>query len=599
MAQLLERGDGIPLFVEELARALSESPLSQYDAGSNDLPEPLSLPTTLRDLLMARMDQLDDAKDVLQVGAVLGRGFSARLLGAVTARPMVELQDALRRLEQAALILRRGSGTETRYEFRHALLREAANDSLLHSSRQALHRRIAQVLESDYPQFSAKQPEQLARHFSEAGMAEKAVEYWLQAGRRASEQSANPEAVSHLRQGLKQLPHLTDHDRRQRWELELLAVLGPVLIVTQGPATAEVSRVYSRALELCSGLPESPLHFAVLWGWSRISANYGIKRERAERMLSLARQLGDPGLELQAHHSLWASLFHLGQLQLCHQHIQQGLSLYAGGDYRWHAAIYGGHDPCVCAEGEAAQALWLMGHPDQAVERSHAALARAEELAHSGSIVHAMDMALLVHHYRRDPLAVKVHAQRLSDYAEAHGFPEYRAKSRIFLAWAEALLEGPELGLEPLREAIDAHRGLGTREDFQVFSTMLAELHAAVDQPEAGLAQIDQALAEGRGSGLCFWEAELHRCRGELLLQLSVSGAEDGLACFQRALGVARIQQALSLELRAVTSLADWWRKQGQARKARLLLEPVYRRFSEGLDSADLQDARRMLESLG
>jgi predicted ATPase len=536
---------------------------------------------------------------VLQVGAVLGRGFSTRLLSAVTSRPIAELQGALRRLEQAALVLRRGSGDEIRYEFRHALLREAANDSLLHSSRQALHRRVAQVLESDYPQLSAKQPEQLARHFSEAGMAEKAVEYWLQAGRRASEQSANPEAVSHLRQGLKQLPHMIDLDQRQRWELELLAVLGPALIVTQGPATAEVARVYSRALELCAGRPESSLHFAVLWGWSRISANYGIKRERAERMLALARQLGDPGLELQAHHSLWASLFHLGRLRLCHQHIQKGLSLYAEGDYRWHAAIYGGHDPRVCAEGEAAQALWLMGHPDRAVARSHAALAWAEELAHSGSIVHAMDMALLVQHYRRDPRTVKVQAQQLSDYAKTYGFPEYRAKSRIFLAWAEALLEGPEFGLEPLREAMDAHRSLGTREDFQVFSTMLAELHAAVNQPEGGLAQVDQALAEGRASGLCFWEAELHRWRGKLLLQLSAPHVEEGLACFQRALDLARMQHARSLELRAVTSLADWWQRHEQARKARLLLEPVCRRFSEGLDSADLQDARRLLESLG
>ena len=592
---IVARTEGVPLFVEEFTKTILDSGVLKDQPQGYSLNDPLpqlAIPLTLQDSLMARLDQLSPIKSIAQTGAAIGREFSYDLLFALVNLPEDKLRETLNQLVDSELLIQRGQT----YIFRHALLQEAAYSSLLHSRRQELHNRIATTLEAQFKSQWGSQPELLAYHYSEAHMVEKAAHYWFQAGQLASKRSANREAISHLEKGLKWLQKLPDSLERKQQELMQMITLGPALITIKGAGTPEVEQAYARALDLCAELPESSLHFATMWGWSRISKNYHIKRERAEKMLALAQRLGDPGLLLQGHHSLWASLFHLGEQEACCEHVEKGLKLYHQGNYRWQASMYGGHDARVCAEGEIAQALWLRGYPDRALQRMNASLSWAQEIDHSASMVHAMDMALLVHYYRRDIVALRKQAQALIEFAQQHGYSEHHIKGLVYHGYAEAMDGELEQGISALRAAIDKHGQIGTKEDFPVFSDMLAEVYVRAGAGDEGLAQIDQALQQGKEVGLQFWEPELHRCQGELLLVLAQQNASEAQTCFKRALDLAEQQQTRSLMLRASMSLARLAIVQGDQQHVLPLLKPVYNSFNEGFSTADLQDAKALIE---
>jgi predicted ATPase len=345
-------------------------------------------------------------------------------------------------------------------------------------------------------------------------------------------------------------------------------------------------------------LPDSPVHFAAYWGQWRTSKSYLTKRERADTLSAVAGKLGDPGLRLQAHHCQWASLFNLGFQRDCCQHIERGLQLYESGDFRWHASVYGGHDPAVCGHGEAALSLWLLGLSHQAMSRIDQALAIADSLSHAGSTAHAIDIALMLHRFRQDAPEVYARSEQLILLSEHEGFPAHRAKGKMFRGWALSRLGDVERGITSLNEGLAALRAIATNEDLPVFLEMLAECHAMIGQTSEGLRALEAAFAEAEDAALRYWLAELLRRKGELLLQ--APGGDDAQAesCFADALRIAREQDARSLELRAAMSYARLLQRRREAATAYTLLSAVYGWFTEGFDTADLVAARACLEDL-
>ena len=601
IAHVVGKTEGVPLFIEELTKSLLESGVLSRDAGRRGRAGPLpvgSIPVTLMDSLMARIDQLDEAKRIAQIGAVIGQEFTLSLMESVTQEPEAELRAALERLISSGLALRQVSATETRYFFKHALVWDAAYNSVLRRRREKIHTRIAECLEKDFPETTVNEPELLAHHCSRAGMTEKAIRYWQMAGQRASERSANLEAASHLANALKLLDDLPDVLIRRELELSLLITLGPVEIAVKGSGSEEASETYARAVALCAELPDSPLHFAAYWGQWRTSKSYLTKRERADTLSAVADNLGDPGLRLQAHHCQWASLFNLGFQRHCCQHIERGLQLYDSGDFRWHASVYGGHDPAVCGHGEAALSLWLLGLPQQAMSRIDQALAIAGSLSHLGSIAHAIDIALMLHRFRQDVSEVYNRSEQLISLSEHEEFAAHRAKGKMFRGWALGRLGEVERGIAALDEGLDALRAIATNEDLPVFLEMLAECYAMSGQPGEGLRALDAAFAEAEDVTLRYWLPELLRRKGELLLQAPDGDEAQAESCFTDALRIARQQEARSLELRTATSYACLLRRRGEEAAAYSLLSPIYHWFAEGFETADLAAARACLEKV-
>jgi class 3 adenylate cyclase/predicted ATPase len=595
--QIVTKTDGIPLFVEELSKVLLEAdPGIRGNSVLAGLPQ--AIPETLQASLMARLDQLGNARAVAQIGAAIGRQFDHELIASVAELEEDELNAGLDELVEVGLAFASGERPVRTYRFKHALIRDTAYDSMLRSTRKELHLKIARTLERHFPSTTLTSPEILAHHFTQSGQDAEAVQYWLLSGKKASERSANVEAVSHFEQALEMARAVPDSEDRSQKELEILIALGPQLITTKGSGSPQVESVYADALALCEKLETSEAHFTAHWGAWRISKNFSEKRARAERLEVLARQLDDDGLRLQAHHCQWATVFHLGRYGECRRHIQAGLELYARGDYHAHAAVYGGHDPRVCALGEAAQALWLLGFPDRAVANMRQARSWAQELRQAGSLVHVMDMTLLLHRYRRDARAVATEAQLFSEYAEEQAFSEHREKARVFRGWALTKRGDAERGITMMREAIHSHEAIGTREDPPVWKEMLGEACLEAGLVDEGLEIVESALNDVEDSGLRFWVAELLRCKGRLLLAASPTKPGEARSCFEEARAIANGQEARSLELRAALCLAKMHVAEGESEVARALVEPLCSWFVEGFETPDLVEAKQLLSTL-
>jgi len=600
IAQIVARTEGMPLFIEELARSLVESGTLSAKPNSRakvDARAMRSIPISLMDSLMARIDRLGEAKTIAQIGAVIGQEFAHPLLERVVLAEEPDLDQALTHLVSSGLLLRHDSADEVRYVFKHALVRDAAYNSLLHRRREALHARIAACLEDHFPDTVANEPELLAEHYSEAGLAERAIRYWRRAGERASERSENLEAENHFKNGLRLLDDLQDSAAKKELELSLLIGLGPVEIAIGGPGSKGTNDVYERAVSLCAELPNSPLHFAAHWGQWRTSRTYLIKRDRADKLSAVTMTLGDPGLSLQAHHCQWAVLFNLGIHDNCCQHVDHGIKLYDDGDYRSHALIYGGHDPAVCGHGQAALSLWLLGFPERAMIRVNQALAVAEELSHAGSVLHAVEIALMFHRFREDVDQVEVLAKRMIALSREEEFAALEVKGTLFRDWALGRRGHVEQAVDGLTTGIETLRSIDASEDLPFFFDMAAECCALGEQTEAGLKVLEQAFSEVEKTASRFWAAELLRRKGELLLQAKDHPDADVKMAFDDALKTAREQKAKMLELRAATSYARWLSASGDSTAASSLIAPIYQSFTEGFNTIDLTAARTCLDA--
>jgi predicted ATPase/class 3 adenylate cyclase len=606
--QIVTKTDGVPLFVEELTKMVLESGLLREQAGAYELTGPLpslAIPATLHDSLMARLDRLATVKEVAQLGATLGRAFPYDLLQAVAPWDEATLQHALARLVEGELLYQRGLPPDATYLFKHALIQEAAYQSVLKSRRQQAHQRIAQVLEERFPDTAQTQPELLAHHFTEAGLNAQAVPYWQRAGQRAVERSANLEAVAHLTKGLEVLAILPDTPERAQQELVLQTTLGPALMVTKGYSAPEMLQAYARARELCQQAGDTPQLFQVLrglWYFYLQRVELRTARELGEQLLTLAQHVGDPALLLEAHYALGNTVNYLGEFAAAQAHFAQGMALYDPQRHRSHAFRYG-QDPGVICRAYAGLTLWLLGYPDQALQRSHEALTLARELAHPFSLGFALYFAAFLHHFRREWHLTEERAAVLIALATEQGFALWGALGRFIRGWA--LTERPaepvagqrqvEEGMAQMQQGLAALRAIPAEVVRPYGLALLAKAAAKVGQVEEGLTLLAEALALTNDKEERRWEAELHRPKGEILLARFAEHYAEAETCFRQALNVARRQEAKSWELRAAMSLSRLWQQQGKRAEARELLVPVYGWFTEGFDTADLQDARALL----
>jgi class 3 adenylate cyclase/predicted ATPase len=607
-AQIVAKTDGVPLFVEELTKAVLESGLLQ-DAGDRyELPGPLpslAIPSTLHDSLLARLDRLAPVKEVAQIGAAIGREFSHALLLAVADRPAPELKGALDQLVASELVFRRGTLPEATYTFKHAMVQEAAYGTLLKSRRQHIHARIAGALKERFPQTAAAQPEVVARHLTEAGETERAIPYWREAGQHAAERSAFKEATAHLDKGLELVTRLADSTERDRQELGLRLALGSVLTAMKGSAAAEIGQTYSRARELCHDGGAHAELFTATWNlWHFHAHGPGSQMEKARRLadelLTIAEQWSDPEFLLQAHHAAWTTCLRMpNMLAACRDHTEQGVALYDRQQHHTHRFIYGGHDPGVCCRYVGAWTRWLLGYPDQAIERAMDAVNLAQDLAHPLSSILAQSFLCYLHYCRGEQDLTRERAGAVMALCAEHEIaPQYLAAGRILQGWVLAVQGDTDEALAEVRQGLVGFRSTGVTLHYVFLLAILAELCGRAGEPDRGLEAVAEAFEVAKETGDQLWVAEIHRLKGDLLLAQSVEHWSQAETCYAQALEVARARGAKSLELRAATSLAMLWRDKGKGAQARDLLAQAYGWFTEGFNTADLKEAKALLDEL-
>ena len=527
--------------------------------------------------------------------------YSLELLQAVAALDEATLQQGLRHLVEAELVYQRGLPPQATYMFKHALIQDAAYQSLLRRTRQQYHQRIAQVLAAQFPETVETQPELLAHHYTEAGLSPQAISYWQRAGERAIQYSAHVEAISHLTKGLEVLKTLVDSPERFQHELAIQTSLGLALIATKGYAAPEVEKAYARARELCRQMGETPWLFPVLrglWLFHFVGAELHIAYELGEQLLTLGQSEEDPAFLLEAHRAMGTTLFWLGQFPQARAHLEQGIDLYDPQQSRSLIALYG-QDPRVTCLGYTAWVLWVLGYPDQAMKKSHEALALAQELSHPFSLAFALVWTAQVRRFRRDGQATQELAEAVIALSHEQGFTQRLAEAMIQRGWALAEQGQREEGSTQIRQGLAAFRATGANVGLPHNLAMLAETRVKGKQIDEGLSVLAEALAIANSGGVHWYEPELYRLKGESLLEFSAEQHAAAEACFRQALDIARQKQAKSCELRAAMSLARLWQQQGKRAEACELLAPVYGWFTEGFDTADLQDAKALLEALG
>ena len=605
LQQIIVKTDGVPLFVEEITKAILESGQLTAVDGHYELTGSFStfaIPATLQDSLMARLDRLVTAKAVAQYAAVIGRQFSYELLQAVSQLDEAMLQHELGRLVAAEIVYQRGVPPQSTYVFKHALIQDAAYQSLLRSTRQQYHQRIAQVLEAQFAEIVETQPELLAHHYTEASLSTQAVSYWQKAGQRAVERSAHVEATSYLRKGLEVLQMLPSTPGRVQQELVLQITLGQAFMAIKGLASLDVEHVYTRARELCQQIERTPHLFPVLSGLQRfyvVRAELQTARELGQQLLSLAQHQQDPALLLEAHRALGHALTWLGEVGAAHRHLEQGITLYDPQQYRSHAFLHG-RDPGVDCLSYVAMVLWILGYPAQALRRSQDALTLAQALGHPYSLAQVLLWTAFLHQFRQERALSQDRAAELITLCTAQGFTQWLAAGTIHRGWALATQGQGAYGVAQIRQGLDAVHATGARVGQPYQLALLAEASWNIGQLDEGLQALAEAFAAVHSSGGYWYEAELYRLKGELLLAQENTRQTwvDTETCFHQALAVARRQQAKSFELRAAMSLARLWQQQGKQAEAHELLASIYGWFTEGFDTADLQEAKALLEAL-
>jgi predicted ATPase len=613
LQQIVSKTDGVPLFVEELTKMVLESKMLRLTNGHYELTGPLqslAIPVTLQDSLMARLDRLSEAREVVQLAAVLGREFAYEILRLLTTSDDATLQARLSQLVGAELLYQRGRPPRARYFFKHALIQDAAYASVLKSARQRAHQQIGELFAEHFPEMAATEPEVLAHHYTEAGLISKAIPYWQKAGQRAIQRSADIEAIGHLTKGLALLELLPDTLERVQQEIRLQILLGPVLVATKGNAAPEVEQVYTRARDLCGQLGETPDLFPVLFGLRSVylvRGEVGIAHELSEQLLGLAERVQDSGLLLEARVALGNTSYISGNLALAQTQFEHALALYDPQDHRSHASVYG-LDPGVFSLTRAAQISWLRGYPAQALQKTHDALTLAREIPHSFSLAIAKLGEALVHAFEREPHRTQQHAEATITLCAEHKFANFLAQATILRGWALAEQGLHDEGIAQIRNGLAACRATGAVLFRTMYLAFLIDSCFKAEQTEDGVHAVEEALAAGDKTGERFFEAELYRLKGTLTLQSNsprqvgihepLTSDAEAEACFRKAVEIARQQSAKSFELRAMTSLSRLLRKHGKNDEARKMLGGIYDWFTEGFDTVDLKEAKALLEEL-
>ncbi|NIR28202.1 MAG: AAA family ATPase [Gammaproteobacteria bacterium] len=603
LAEIVSRTQGIPLFVEELTKSLLESGKLEKEARHALAPRELAsvIPATLQDSLMARLDRLGEVKKLAQIGAAIGRLFNYELLREIAGLPENTLHEGLDRLERTELVARRGSPPNATYAFKHALVQEVAYESLLKKTRRGYHEAIAEALERPSRSIAETEPELLAHHYTEAALSEEAIKYWLLAGEKAAQRSANREAVSHLRKGLQMLETLPEGKERDERELRFLIALGPALMATRGWDAAEVEQVYDRARNLARHTAHVEALFPAIWGlWlvAHAGGDAPTARRLYDELFALVGEEKDSMLLLQAHHAGGSTMCSDGKLHRAQHHIDEGIALYRMDAHAGQALHYGGHDPCVCAYSLGALNQLMLGHLDRARSYSEQATILAKEVEHSPSLAHG-------YWYRAELCQICGEAEEAGQRAKTvyavateKGMAQYAAWAMMTRGWVLAANGHAQEGIAEVEKGLATLRANRTRYHLPHRLAMRAQTFFLAGEIGAAADAIEEALSATAETGERWFEAEVYRLKAEF--QLAQPHADHALAelCLRKAMEAARSRDAKFWELRAALSLARLWRDQGKAAQSRELLAPLLAWFTEGFDARELREARTFLRDL-
>ena len=647
LTRIIEMTEGVPLFVEELTQMMLENvsglqtpPTSEVSDGTDPHSQTMEVPVTLQDLLTARLDELGAAKEIVQLGATLGREWTAELLHEIASGIDLEnrlftdfasLKGELNKLVNAYILNRNQvADNQLRYTFRHPLLRETAYQSLLRSRRQQYHQQIAEVLQGG----GGFQPELVAHHYTEAGLPEKAIDYWHRAGQRALERSANVEGIRHITQGLAALEELSTNasarelEATAQRELELQTILGSALIATNGYAAPEVEVAYTRARELLETLESKEptlegntdssldrikdLRFPILFGlWLShlVRGRFLSARELGEQCFVIAKQVGDPAFEVEAHRALGATLYYLSEFKDALAHLEAGIELYQPQHHPVPTFLHFVADPGMTLLAYSAPLLWCLGYPLQAEERLAEAARIGRDRSHPFSDAVLLHFKAVLYQHQDEVEEVETTATQMLQICQEHGFSLWEAAATVMKGWALTELNHSEEGIAMIRKGIAAWEKTRAELQLPLFLALLAQAYQRAGQYTLALQTLDSALSVVTRTGERAYDAELTRRKGELCLVLGketeIVGGKDTTSTvvkaesyFQEALAIARRQGAKSWELRAALSLSELWCTQDRCREAYNLLRPIYLWFSEGFDTKDLRQAKHLLKKL-
>ncbi len=601
------KADGVPLYVEELTKTILASDILRDTGDRFELTGPLSslsIPDTLQESLMARLDSLPQVRELAQMGSVLGREFAYEMISGLSASGDNILQDGLEQLVGAELLYQRGRPPRSRYIFKHALVQDAAYGSLLRRTRQQHHLQVAKLMETSFTDIIDSNPELAAHHYREAGETGIAAGYFLKAGSRAMAMSANNEAIAHLNAGLDLVATLPEGADRDQRELALLLPIGQALIASQGYASPDVEPTYLRALALCQRIGDQENEFLVVQGLSLvcyIRSELHKSRKLAEQLVALAKSRKDPGPDLAANRSLGYALGMLGELEASRKCFDNVTSSYDSALHDTFALLLGGSNFGVGSYGLNVWNLFALGFSDQAKESSRLGLELARKLNHPLSESLAGLCAACAHQMRGEHAEARDHANSGAGLAAEKGLVQYILWNNVPLYAARFELGEGETAenISGIVESINACRKIDSNLFNPFWQSLLARAYHQNGQINEGLITIAEALAEVAKTDERLWEAELLRIKGQLLLEGDSTNVLEAESSFRKSIEVAQSQNAKGWELRAVTNLAGLWFDQGNGDDARELLLPVYNWFTEGFESADYVAAKALLDELG
>ena len=598
--QIIEKTDGVPLFVEELTKTILESGVLSEETDRFTLTEPLSglaIPATLQDSLMARLDRLVKGKPIAQTGAVIGREFSRKLLEAVSELQALDLDRALNELTDSGLVFRQGGKQESSFLFKHALVQEAAYESLLRSNRRSLHGRIAEAMLTQFSETSESKPELLAYHYTEADNKEAAIKYWLQAGRQAAQKSADEEAVGHLTAGLAVLKALPESTERNRRELEFHLALSSPFINTRGWGSVEAGASYARARELCELLGEIEQLLPILLGqWlTTIFDNILEAREIATELLHLSEQVDSVVGIMQSNRILGFTAFFHGDYTLMEPFIERSLSLYDPNKHQ-SLGLDWVYDPYVGGMVGRAICQLASGLFNQALKTGENFVAYARELDQLSTLVYALWNQCIFQVLARDVRAVEKLSNEALTIAEENGFLYYISECQMLNAWSAAKNGRREEGILLLSKELKSRCAAGKKFLLPFYFSLLAELHLDGSEAQEALHALSEAIFYVEQTEERMWEVEIYHLKGVAHIAQDPKDFVLAKKCLEKAIDIARNQGIRPLELRATVTLARFLKEKGESDAACSMLKPIYASFTEGFDAPDLIEARELLE---
>lgn len=610
--QIVQKTDGIPLFVEELTKTVLEADFNDdasHTKSGNETGVSLAIPTTLHDSLIERLDRLSGVKEVAQLCATVGREFDYELLEEISQWNQATLRNGLGQLVEVGLLYQEGTPPFSGYQFKHALIQDAAYQSLVKIRRQSYHQRIADTLESrDVDQVSTR-PELLAHHFTEAGLFEQAIQYWQQAGQRDLEQAANLEAIAHFTRGIELLNNIPGGHQRDQLELQMQLGLAPAFMAIKGWASVEVEQTCIRAKELSIKVEDQQSLSNALWGlWTNyfLRGQMNEASEAAGEVMQRAQMIDQPIMYETACHAVGYTQFYSGEYVDAKEMATEGLSRFDLESER-HLVLATQLSSAVCIRMFLAGSLWMLGYPEQLPEQVEAAMALAQKLQHLPNKAYALGASLHQYHLTRNLPLVQEKAEELLNISQAEGFLLWIPVAMLFHGWSAALQGRVQDGLQEMLQGLELFKKTGTSVIFPQVMGMLAEVYWLAECVDEAFDALEEGVQEATSRNEHHMEPELYRLKAEFLWRkscsdpgiLQQSDIETVEGYFQKAVLLARKQQAIMLELRAILGLSHIWYSQGKVAIARENVSKIYSKFTEGWSTPDLRQARDFLGELG